>query len=337
MLELDRFERVHRPSATVVLISGDIDFVGKLNDLRHQAGFQVIVIHNKLAKDELKETANVSYSWNEFTESVQQQELNLENRSARLKVVSNYRKATSKLRKLSLMTKSDLYDKNNPHQNDILYSKPPVMYRYVRSASRNHHRNNRNQSRQRQTIEPVKPMLIYCGGINTPSTASNSIVAPQAQMHQGNSISRLNQRNNSVFRSCERIASAVDDDTAKKEYNSMSCSHCTNEFSTIQALREHQKDKKHLFYCSKCMNDVSTSDGLKYHQIAKACDTSTNIPDQDKLQSDPNENLNMPEHIALFEEKTTTSDDNKRTSEHQNSANNNLTIDRNMNNVNDEV
>ncbi|CAF5129818.1 unnamed protein product, partial [Rotaria sp. Silwood1] len=82
MLELDRFERVHRPSATVVLISGDIDFVGKLNDLRHQAGFQVIVIHNKLAKDELKETANVSYSWNEFTESVQQQELNLENRSA---------------------------------------------------------------------------------------------------------------------------------------------------------------------------------------------------------------------------------------------------------------
>ncbi|CAF3489445.1 unnamed protein product [Rotaria sp. Silwood1] len=235
------------------------------------------------------------------------------------------------------MTKSDLYDKNNPHQNDILYSKPPVMYRYVRSASRNHHRNNRNQSRQRQTIEPVKPMLIYCGGINTPSTASNSIVAPQAQMHQGNSISRLNQRNNSVFRSCERIASAVDDDTSKKEYNSMSCSHCTNEFSTIQALREHQKDKKHLFYCSKCMNDVSTSDGLKYHQIAKACDTSTNIPDQDKLQSDPNENLNMPEHIALFEEKTTTSDDNKRTSEHQNSANNNLTIDRNMNNVNDEV
>ncbi|CAF4310442.1 unnamed protein product, partial [Rotaria sordida] len=54
-------------SATVVLISGDIDFVGKLNDLRHQAEFQVIVIHNKLAKDELKATVNAYFSWKLFT------------------------------------------------------------------------------------------------------------------------------------------------------------------------------------------------------------------------------------------------------------------------------
>ncbi|CAF3489430.1 unnamed protein product [Rotaria sp. Silwood1] len=74
MLELDRFERVHRPPATVVLISGDIDFVGKLNDLRHQAGFQVIVIHNKLAKEELKATVNAHYPWELFTQQQQQQQ-----------------------------------------------------------------------------------------------------------------------------------------------------------------------------------------------------------------------------------------------------------------------
>jgi meiosis arrest female protein 1 len=69
MLELDRFERAHRPPATIVLISGDIDFVGKLSDLRHQAGFHVIVIHNKPAKTELKATVNAHYPWELFTQA----------------------------------------------------------------------------------------------------------------------------------------------------------------------------------------------------------------------------------------------------------------------------
>ena len=72
MLDLDRFERAHRPPATIVLISGDIDFVGKLSDLRHQAGFTVIVIHNKPAKQELKATVNAHYPWEAFTQATAQ-------------------------------------------------------------------------------------------------------------------------------------------------------------------------------------------------------------------------------------------------------------------------
>ncbi|CAF3831464.1 unnamed protein product, partial [Rotaria sordida] len=68
----------HRPPATIVLISGDIDFVGKLNDLRHQAGFHVIVIHNKLAKDELKATVNAHYPWELFTQ--QQKSIKITNK-----------------------------------------------------------------------------------------------------------------------------------------------------------------------------------------------------------------------------------------------------------------
>ncbi|CAF1018179.1 unnamed protein product [Didymodactylos carnosus] len=71
MLDLDRFERAHKPPATVVLISGDIDFVGKLSDLRHHAGFNVIVIHNQPAKSELKATVNAHYDWSMFTGSAQ--------------------------------------------------------------------------------------------------------------------------------------------------------------------------------------------------------------------------------------------------------------------------
>ncbi|CAF5163709.1 unnamed protein product, partial [Rotaria magnacalcarata] len=47
---------------------------GKLSDLRHQAGFHVIVIHNKPAKDELKATVHTHYPWEYFT-TLQQQQL----------------------------------------------------------------------------------------------------------------------------------------------------------------------------------------------------------------------------------------------------------------------
>ena len=79
MLDLDRFERVVRPPATIVLISGDIDFVGKLSDLRHQARFHVIVIHNKPAKEELKATVHAHYPWEYFTQPQLQQPVSISN------------------------------------------------------------------------------------------------------------------------------------------------------------------------------------------------------------------------------------------------------------------
>ncbi|CAF1090342.1 unnamed protein product [Adineta steineri] len=76
LLDLDRFERAYPSPATIVLISGDIDFVGKLADLRHQAHFEVIVIHNKPAKQELKATVNKHYSWDIFTFPMQPSPMN---------------------------------------------------------------------------------------------------------------------------------------------------------------------------------------------------------------------------------------------------------------------
>ena len=70
LLDLDRFERIHPSPATVVLISGDIDFVRKLSDLRHREGHHVIVIHNRPAKLELKKIVNAHYSWDSFTQSM---------------------------------------------------------------------------------------------------------------------------------------------------------------------------------------------------------------------------------------------------------------------------
>jgi len=61
MLDSDLFERAHRSPATIVLISGDIDFVEKLSDLRHHTGYHVIAVHNRPAKEELKATVNEHY------------------------------------------------------------------------------------------------------------------------------------------------------------------------------------------------------------------------------------------------------------------------------------
>ncbi|CAF1490446.1 unnamed protein product [Rotaria sordida] len=352
MLELDRFERVHRPPATIVLISGDIDFVGKLNDLRHQAGFHVIVIHNKFAKDELKATVNAHYLWDLFTESLQQQQQqqqqqqrNPENRSINLQVESNDQLNNNtkinqipspKLRQSRLTTKFTLYDDNNLRQNDNFYSKPPTTYRRFRSASRNYHSKNRGRSSEPRRYEPVNQTPIFNVGINTPSSTSNLMVVPRARIRQASSTNRQNQQNISRLPSYERISSTVNNDTTKKERNQMSCPYCTYEFSTIQALRQHQKDKKHLFYCSICNDAFPTLHGLKQHQTAKEHDISKNIDNQDKLQTNTNDNSNVRGLIIKFEDKLNMYNENKRLRIDQISVMNKLTIDRNLNNVNEK-
>ncbi|CAF2566536.1 unnamed protein product [Rotaria sp. Silwood2] len=179
MLELDRFERAHHPPATIVLISGDIDFAGKLSDLRHQAGFHVIVIHNKPAKEELKATVNAHFPWESFT----QQAVN--------GAISSSEILTNEIR-----------------------SRTPQPYRM----------NNQNNSGHLRQIDP-SPIRS-----NPPPKSSRS------------SISK------------------------KKNHQ---CPKCKSEFESIQALRQHQEAKDHLFDCPICDESFPTLEGLIQHQEAK--------------------------------------------------------------------
>ncbi len=67
MQALDLFSRhpdhQHPVQVTIVLISGDIDFVSKLSDLRHRFGYEVILVHNGPARKELKDTASDCVPW----------------------------------------------------------------------------------------------------------------------------------------------------------------------------------------------------------------------------------------------------------------------------------
>ncbi len=66
--ELEKFARHPHHQlpvrVTVVLISGDVDFVSKLSDLRHRCGYEIVLVHNGgAARKELLETANECIAW----------------------------------------------------------------------------------------------------------------------------------------------------------------------------------------------------------------------------------------------------------------------------------
>jgi len=68
MQKLDKLP--FKPPGTVVLISGDCDFIRKLSDLRHSQGYHLIVISNKQAQPELMATANQCYEWRSFLSNI---------------------------------------------------------------------------------------------------------------------------------------------------------------------------------------------------------------------------------------------------------------------------
>src|SRR5262249_31659579 len=54
------------PPASIVLISGDIDYIQKLADLRYGKGYHITLLHTPNAKEELKKTANAAHEWSQF-------------------------------------------------------------------------------------------------------------------------------------------------------------------------------------------------------------------------------------------------------------------------------
>lgn len=55
------------PPATIVLVSGDINFASELSDLRHRHNLRVILLHNQQASDALLNCANECENFNQFT------------------------------------------------------------------------------------------------------------------------------------------------------------------------------------------------------------------------------------------------------------------------------
>ncbi|CAF2469703.1 unnamed protein product [Rotaria sp. Silwood2] len=212
MLELDRFERVHRPPATVVLISGDIDFVGKLSDLRHQVGFHVIVIHNKPAKEELKATVNAHYPWELFTQQQQQQQ---QKQQQSVKI---------------------------PNQLDPTRIERPNRIRHTSSSNSLRRRDPSPGSSNRQVPivnnQDIKKQ-------KCPKCPSEFESVQNLQQHQNTKNHLFNcPVCNEIFFS---LTSQIQHQKDKKHYvHDFKCNQCNRYFSKLESLNQHQQATGHI-------------------------------------------------------------------------------------------
>ena len=67
---LRRFAQTFHPPATVVLVSGDVNFSFELNDLRHVHNMTTILVHNEYTSDALKVCAHQTVLFEDFIKDV---------------------------------------------------------------------------------------------------------------------------------------------------------------------------------------------------------------------------------------------------------------------------
>jgi hypothetical protein len=256
LLDLDRFERVHRPPATIVLISGDIDFVGKLSDLRHRVRFHVIVIHNKPAKEELKATVNEHYPWTLFTH----EQTNSSNR----KPYSNNNRMQSR----TPISDSRNYN-NYIDRNLAIPSASPPNLMQQRSK----------RTEQQPQAEPAPlftsdlnqtsfPVYYYNPNDIVPPYPFSSGMLPATPVHQPTTYSNV-ETNNIQYRPMRQGDNRINRNKRRERNTPQECAFCDAEFNTISALRQHQEDKGHVFACSMCNQGFFTQEGQMQHRIAK--------------------------------------------------------------------
>ena len=65
-----KFANTYLPPATVVLVSGDINFSPELNDLRHVHNITIVLMHNACATEALKVCAHKTILFDEFVTDV---------------------------------------------------------------------------------------------------------------------------------------------------------------------------------------------------------------------------------------------------------------------------
>jgi hypothetical protein len=273
MLDLDRFAQRHRPPDTVVLISGDIDFVGKLSDLRHRAGFHVILIHNESAKQELKATANEHYPWELFTNT---QAISLTGRPYFNNNQSAYdnrsSQSTSKRGRSRRSTADSWNNDNFVHRNTLTSSTSPLPLMQQQSIRTIQQRQVDSVPSFTSDINQSSFPVYYFNGVNNvPHYPSSSTMLPKTSVRRSASDSHF-EPNNIPFNAMGRGTNRANRKTTRERNTSRDCPFCKAEFDTIQALRQHQEDTDHIYGCQVCNQGFFTHEGQIQHSKAKGHD-----------------------------------------------------------------
>lgn len=242
ILELDRMECQYRPPTTVVIISDGISYLDKIDDLRHNARFRVIVIQTKSTNRQLEAIVDEHYFWASFTEPSSQ--------ALPPPIVGN-----SRGRPTNPFTdsRSALPDRENNSQNDII----PASQRYAGSVVR-----SRRPSSNARPQEIIVPSVVIPLPSPNPQEASCSPIVQQSQ------TSAVRNRYQSNGKQLQR--SGAYEDIRLAVFNCpFSCPFCTNQFDTAEELDQHQIASNHLFDCLICKRRFHSEIDLKDHQKAK--------------------------------------------------------------------
>ncbi|CAF1491088.1 unnamed protein product [Adineta steineri] len=228
LLDLDRFEHAYKPPGTIVLISGDIDFVGKLSDLRHRAGFHIIVVHNKPAKEELKSTANTHYRWDLFTSSTEMiSPNNFRKNEIRVPIAS----VTSRKLECPLCSKDDFnsLEALRMHQNTKQHfiECPECDDCFFTIESQQQHYKAKHLNEDETMVDTLKRLSMQAKHVRQKSEP------PEQEF-------------------VERFT----------------CPQCSaSNFTSISALQQHQEAKSHTFDCPECDDSYFTLQDQQQHQL----------------------------------------------------------------------
>ncbi|CAF1244232.1 unnamed protein product [Didymodactylos carnosus] len=270
--DLGRYQLTHKRGDTVVLISGDIDFVRVLSDLR-KGGFYVILIYNALARKELRATANADYPWSQFTQMGnvprrQSNSVSNTNQGVPRPLMNGIRQPPrdqSNFDNGQNAVSNKLNATDGENQRDSSHSTPPavlIFAQYVPPDVRlmNKLDNIKQTNRGHLFSCPLCSDRFY--------TTAELLEHQAATNHTSNDVSA-----NHLFESPDPVVLQLQQRT-KPPSDSLPvrnhiCPKCSCKFPNNEELRRHQKNKGHLFHCPLCSDCFPTTVALQQHQNAK--------------------------------------------------------------------
>jgi hypothetical protein len=234
LLALDRFERAVKPPARIVLITGDIDFVCKVQDLVHQVGYFVTVVARDISKPELRAAASHCIRWSAVVAS--------DGRSAdALPSATTAAASTSKTQTPARKSAPD------QHVNREAKSGKSTIFACDECG-----KEFRSDESRRQHLE------------STGHSCSCSVCG-----RSFNSLESLDQHqratgHTTAVSSTEPTAEKVRNNAVK--HQSFSCPVCSSEFRTEASMFQHQSAADHVFPCEKCQDAYYSREDLMSHQ-----------------------------------------------------------------------
>jgi transcription elongation factor Elf1 len=282
LLELNQFERDCKPPATVVLISGDIDFIQHLIVLKG-LGYNVVVIHNRQAKPELKTIATKAYQWESFAkmntnDKPSDSPNNSNNASpAKKKGEGNNPKPTKAENNVSSNTKPSKADGNNT-------SNPKSKAENNNSANPkpNKGNNNTSNSKPKGAKQQAPNGNKQRDGAEKKNAGNKKAKAPgaggkskpdafkcQVCNHTASSKKALKQHLTTSHQYCTNCDKPFASPEALHQHNTTKhprCPHCSKTFQTPQAVQQHIEAKHPNFECEVCNKSFASEDAWEQHK-----------------------------------------------------------------------